>query len=207
MSPKMKYHYSKSCAARAILGVVTILAISGCSHYQVGFSLTNGGFKPKGQSIAIISGTKETQNVALANLVADSLRKKSRYQVTTPAQIAQLVQPYPMSIKGPYKSAYFHIDTDWDLGDRKRIVEVQRALDVDYLYVIWAPIALSSSGRTLVQVHAVAQLFERPNAKEVAKTSMVLFMGDEGNLYFKEGADEVARQLAEETNMAKTTKK
>lgn len=187
--------------------MLLVLATSGCTPYRVDFSLNDSDFKPRGKSIAVISGTKEEQNVVLANMVADSLRKKSRYQVITQAQISQAVPSYPQTIKGPYKSAYFHIDTDWDLGDRKKIADIQRALGVDYLYVMWAPMSVSSNGHAVVKVPAVAQLFEQPNTKEVAKTSIELLFGDDKNIYFKQGADEVARQLAEETKMAIAAKK
>lgn len=205
----MRYHLFKSrvVVVAVVLGLLAVLAGSGCSHYNVDFSLTDSKFKPKGTSIAIISGTKENQNVALAKLVSDSLRKKSRYQVASPAQISQAIEPYPQTIKGPYKSAYFAIDTDWELGDRQKIANIQRLLGVDYLYVIWAPITVSSNGSTEGVMHAVAQLFEQPNAKEVAQTSIGLLVGDEGNVYLKEGVEEITRLLAEETKMAIVAKK
>jgi hypothetical protein len=197
----------KSRAIHVVCGMLFVLAGSGCTSYRVDFSMNDSSFKTKGKSIAVISGTKEPQNVAIAKLVSDSLRKKSRYQVVSTSQISQAIDPYPQTIKGPYKSAYFYIDTDWDLGDRKKIHDIHRSLGVDYLYVIWAPIALSHNGQKIVTVHAVAQLFEQPNAKEVAKTSMQLLDGDDDNIYLKEGVEEIARQLAEETKMASATKK
>lgn len=203
----MRFHLFKSRALIVALGLLAILAGSGCSHYNVDFSLTDSKFKPKGSSIAIISGTKEPQNVALAKLVSDSLRKKSRYQVASPAQISQALGPYPQTIKGPYKSAYLAIDTDWELGDRQKIANMQRLLGVDYLYVIWAPITVSSNGSPEGRMPAVAQLFEQPNAKEVAQTSIGLLVGDEGNVYLKEGVEEITRLLAEETKMAIVAKK
>jgi len=203
----MRYHLFKSRALIVALGLLAIVASSGCSHYIVDFSLTESKFKPKGSSIAIISGTKEPQNVALAKLVSDSLRKKSRYQVASSVQISQAIAPYPQTIKGPYKSAYLAIDTDWELGDRQKIASIHRSLGVDYLYVIWAPITVSSHGGAIVSMPAVAQLFEQPNAKEVAQTSIGLFVGDEGNVYLKEGIEEIARLLAEETKMTIVTKK
>lgn len=205
MGCKMRDHLFKSRVAA--LGVLAVLAVSGCAHYSVDFSLTDRDFKAKGTSIAIISGTKEPQNVVLAKLIGDSLRKKSRYQVATPAQISRAMEPYPQAIKGPYKSAYFYLDTDWDLGDRQKIASIHRALGVDYLYVIWAPITVSSNGGAVSSMPAVAQLFERPNAKEVAQTTMGLFVGDEGDVFLKEGVEEIARQLAEETKMAIAPKK
>ncbi|HUX89741.1 MAG TPA: hypothetical protein VMV48_03525 [Gallionellaceae bacterium] len=197
----------RSRAIHVVFSMLVILTVSGCSSYRVDFSMNDSSFKAKGKSIAVISGTKEPQNVAIAKLVSDSLRKKSRYQVASATQVSQAIESYPQTIKGPYKSAYFYIDTDWSLGDRKKILDIQHSLGVDYLYVIWAPIALSHNGQKIVTVHAIAQLFEQPNAKEVAKTSMQLLDGDDDNIYLKEGVEEIARQLAEETKMASATKK
>jgi hypothetical protein len=201
----MKYFLFKSRVFSVALGLA-ILAISGCSLNSVDFSMTDSEFKPRGKSIAVISGTKEPQNVTLAKMVGDSLRKKSRYQVASVAQISQAINPYPQTIKGPYKSAYLYIDTDWDLGDREKISNMHRALGVDYLYVIWAPISVSNGG-SISSVPAVAQLFEKPNAKEVAQTTIDLLVGDDGNEYLKESVEELTRQLAEQTKMAKVTKK
>ncbi|MFA6902557.1 MAG: hypothetical protein WC236_05705 [Gallionellaceae bacterium] len=197
----------KSSVSRLAFGLLLVLATSACTPYKVDFSLNEREFKARGKSIAVISGTKEAQNVVIAKMVGDSLRKKSRYQVATEGQIAQAIASYPQAIKGPYKSAYFYIDTDWDLGDRKKIADIHRTLGVDYLYVIWAPMAVSHNGHAVSTVHAVAQLFDQPNAKEVAKTSIQLLVGDEKNVYLKEGVDEIARQLAEETRMSIAAKK
>lgn len=203
----MSYRTIELRAIRVALSAVALLIISGCSHYEVDFDLTDGSFRPKGKSIAVISGTKEQTNVVLAKLVSDSLRKKSRYQVASMAEINQAVASYPQTIKGPYKSAYFVIDTDWDMGDRNKIASIQRSLGVDYLYVIWAPIAVQHNGGEVLSVPAVAQLFERPNTNVVAQTTLVVLVGDENNVYLKEGVDEIARQLAENTHMASGAKK
>lgn len=191
----------------SVLSVLVLLLCSGCAHYSLDLNLTDSNFKSKGKSIAVISGTKEPQNVALAKLIGDSLKKSSRYQVASPAQISQAVATYPQTIKGPYKSAYLFIDTDWELGDRKKISDIQSRLGVDYLLVIWAPIAVYQQGGDIGHVPAVAQLFERPNTKEIAQMTLIVAVGDEGSLYLKEGVDEAARQLAEKTSMAIAAKK
>jgi hypothetical protein len=67
--------------------------------------------------------------------------------------------------------------------------------------------SVSHNGHAVSTVHAVAQLFDQPNAKEVANTSIQLLVGDEKNAYLKEGVDEIARQLAEETRMSIAAKK
>lgn len=203
----MHGQFFKSRFVNFIFFLFVIFTVSGCSHYRVDFNLKDSAFKAKGKSIAVISGTKEQYNVAIAKLVGESLRKNSRYQVASASQISQAIEPYPQTIKGPYKSAYFYIDTDWDLGDRRKIAEIHRSLGADYLYVIWAPIAVSQNGHNISTVHAVAQLFEQPGAKEVAQTSIQVFIGDEGNVLLKEGVEEISRQLAEETKMAIVTRK
>lgn len=183
------------------LGVALLLTGSGCAKYYVETSLTDRSFKPKGESIAVISGTKEAQNVYLASLVAISLRNMSRFQVMAPERVSKTLA-YPLTVRGPYRSAYLSLDTDWELSDRKKIAEIQRALGVDYLYVIWAPISVQHNHSDKVTVPGVAQLFEHPNAKEVAETELRIVVGGRGSPNVKEGVAEVARQLAERTHMA-----
>lgn len=207
MDTMLKSYFSFMKLLQLTVGALALLLLGGCSYYSVNFSLTNDNFKARGKSIAVISGTREQQNVEIASQVTDALRKKSRYQVLAQQQVAQSLPGYPQNIKGPYKSAYFQIDTDWELGDRKRIAEVQRALGVDYLYVIWAPIAISSNGSTVYRVPAVAQLFDQAGTKVVAQTEISLFWGGEASPYFKEGNNEIALQLAEKTGMANGAKK
>jgi hypothetical protein len=189
------------------VSVALLLAGSGCAKYYVETSLTDRSFRPKGESIAVISGTKEQQNVYLAALVADSLRSMSRFQVMAPEHVAKVLALYPLTVKGPYRSAYLSLDTDWGLSDRKKIAEIQRALGVDYLYVIWAPISVQHNHSDKVMVPGVAQLFEHPNAKEVAETELKIIVGGKDSPTVKEGVAEVARQLAERTHMAVVAQK
>jgi hypothetical protein len=192
---------------RYVAAFLAILSSGGCAHYSVDVRITDGNFKTKGTSIAIISGTKEPQNVTLAQMVSDSLRKKSRFQVASMAQISKSLEPYPQTIKGPYKSAYFYIDVEWDLADKQKIAAIQRSLGVDYLFIIWAPIRVSSNGNSVNNMPAVAQMFEPPNAKEVAKGVFNLFVGDEGSVFLKEGVEEISKQIVEETKMTPAAKK
>ncbi len=203
----MKQHWFKSRAVTVVLALLAIVSSSGCEHYYVSFNLDDEQFKPKGTSIAVISGTKEPQNVALAQMVGDSLRKKSRYHVASASQISGAIAPYPQTIKGPYKSAYFSLDVDWDMTDKQKIASIQRTLGVDYLYVIWAPIQVSTNGSEVRSMPAIAQLFEKPNSQEVAKTDLGFAVGDEGGAYLKEGVDALAQELAEQTKMAVGAKK
>lgn len=193
-------------SVRNLLGALLVaVASSACSTlpYDVDTNLTDSKFTPKGKSIAVISGLREPANVAVAELVGESLRKKSRFAVISQAQVARKVPGYPMRIKGPYKSAYMSILTDWDLGDRAKIAEIQRTLGVDYVYVIWTPIVGEWNDSKVTDIQAVAQLFEAPGAKVVAQSSIELMDGDKKDTktYLTQGVDEVARQLATKTHM------
>ena len=202
----MKSRLPRLAAARNALAVLLIAAAtSACSNlpYSVDTDLTDSKFAPKGKSIAVISGLREPANVEVAELVGESLRKKSHFAVMSQTQVAHKVRGYPMRIKGPYKSAYMSILTDWDLGDRARIAEIQRTLGVDYVYVIWAPIVGEWNGSKVADIQAVAQLFEAPDGKVVAQSSIELLAGDKKDTkdYLSRGVDEVARQLADKTHM------
>jgi len=186
--------------ARVALAALLALAASGCFN---AFNVLDSNFKPKGRSIAVLAGVPEEANVAVAALVADELRKQSRYQVVAHAQVAQSVKPYPQVIKGPYRSAYFAIDLDWGLTDKQKLTALQRSLGVDYLYVIWAPTAVSYGGSGSANLQLVGQLFEFPGAKEVGHGAFQLLLQKDNSNYLKQGAEKVARQLAEETGMLK----
>jgi hypothetical protein len=184
-------------ALRLAFAAVLALAASGCFNP---FYLLDSNFKPKGRSIAVIAGLPENASVAVAGLVAEELRKQSRYQVTPHAQVAQTVKPYPQLIKGPYRSAYFEIDVEWSLTDKQKLAAIQRSLGVDYLYVMWAPTAISSGGKAS-SLHLVAQLFEFPGAKEVGHGAFQLYIQKDDTTHLKKGAEKVAQQLAEKTGM------
>jgi len=184
-------------ALRVAVAAMLALAASGCFN---AFNVLDGNFKPKGRSIAVLAGVPEDASVAIAALVADELRKQSRYRVMSQAQIAEAVKPYPQMIKGPYRSAYFEVDVDWKLTDKQKLAALQRSLGVDYLYVMWAPTAVSSGGKG-ASLHLVAQLFEFPGAKEVGQGAFQLYFNKDDASYLKQGAEKVARQLAEKTGM------
>jgi hypothetical protein len=184
-------------ALRLACAAVLALVLGGCF---TSFQLVDGNFTPKGRSIAVLAGVPEEDNAAIAALVADELRKQSRYQVMSQAQIARALKPYPQLIKGPYRSAYFEVDVDWSLTDKQKLAAMQRSLGVDYVYVIWAPTATSSGGKS-TNLHLVAQLFEFPGAKEVGHGAFQFHIQKDDATNLKQGAEKVAHQLAEKTGM------
>jgi len=182
------------------LACVAALALALCGCFRA-FEMVDGSFTPKGRSIAVLAGLPEDGNAAIAALVADELRKQSRYQVMSQTQIAKALKPYPQQIKGPYRSAYFAIDVDWGLTDKPKLASIQRVLGVDYLYVMWAPTAVSSGSDRAVALQLVGQLFEFPGGKEIGHGVFQLHISKDDAKYVKRGAEEVARQLAERTGM------
>lgn len=182
------------------LACVAALALALCGCFRA-FDVVDGSFSPKGRSIAVLAGLPDDGNAAIAALVADELGKQSRYRVMSQAQIVKLLKPYPQQIKGPYRSAYFEIDVDWGRTDKQKLASIQRVLGVDYLYIMWAPTAVSTGSDRAANMQLVGQLFEFPGGKEVGHGVFQLLISKDDAKYVKRGAEQVARQLAEKTGM------
>jgi len=81
-------------------------------------------------------------------------------------EIIRRVPGYPMKIQGPYSAAYFGIDEDYTRTDVNRIKRIMSKLDVDYLYVLWAPSVVRSSHS--IQINIITQLFEFLSFRDIA---------------------------------------
>ena len=179
------------------------------------FSLVETDYRPKGKSIAVISGLDSDANAVVAERMTVALKKHTRFQVVSHKQVASTVPNYPQKIKGPYLFAYFEIDEDYGNTDRKKIQQIQQKLGVDYLYVIWAPTATTTQG-TIEQLHCIAQLFEGPSSKEVGRGKFAVTAGkvagcclvppptdkDRSNAV-EETTEYVAREIGEKLGMLK----
>ncbi len=143
----------------AVLVVLSLL-MAGCETFR----LVDQDYRPKGRSIAVVSGLESSGNSAVAERMTIALRKFTRLQVTPYKQVAGAVPP--QKIKGPYLYAYFEIEEDYGNTDVKKIQQIQRKLGVDYLYVVWAPTATVTNNK-IEQLHCIGQLFAGPSSKEV----------------------------------------
>lgn len=193
---------------RSILFIVLSLFVGACSA----FNLVDQNFRPKGKTLAVISGLNSDANLLTAQYMTDALRKNSRFQVVSQKQVAQSLPNYPQSIKGPYRSAYFEIEKDYSNTDMKKIRQIQQQLGVDYLYVMWTPTATVLNDK-IHTLHIIAQLFEGPSSREVGngifgatagKTDCCLVPkpGDEDKAKaIKDTTEYVAKQIAAKTGM------
>jgi hypothetical protein len=193
---------------------VSCLLLAGCIAT---FSLVDTGYRPKGKSIAVISGLDSDANVVVAERMTAAFKKHTRFQVVPHKQAASAIPNYPQKIKGPYLFAYFEIDEDYGNTDRKKIQQIQQKLEVDYLYVIWAPTATVTQG-TIEQLHCIAQLFEGPSSKEVGHGKFAATAGkvagcclvppptdtDRSNAV-DETTEYVAREIGEKLGMLKNS--
>ncbi len=196
---------------RNIIVLFLLLFINACFST---FNLVDQNFKPKGRTIAVISGLNNDPNMLAALHMTDALRKNSRFQVMPQKQVAQSLGSYPQNIKGPYKSSYFQIDTDYSSTDIKKVRQIQQQLGVDYLYVMWTPSATITNGK-FYTYNIVAQLFEGPSSKEVGNGAFGATAGktdcclvpkpndeDKANA-IKDTTEYVAKKIAEKTGMQK----
>lgn len=195
---------------RKIPVLVLLIFLTACST----FTTIDSNFKTKGRTLAVIAGLENEENVAVAHYMTEALRKNSRFQVISQKQVAQSLSNYPSKIQGPFKSAYFEIETDYGKSDVKKIRNIQQKLGVDYLYVVWTPSATVFNGK-IHQLHAVGQMFEAPNSREVGNgrfdatagrtdCCLVPAPGDQDKTNaIKDTTEYVAKEVAEKTGMQK----
>lgn len=195
--------------ARMFPLLAVLVVLGGCIST---FSPVDANFKVKGKTIAVVAGLDNEPNIATARNMAESLKKKTRFQVVPHSQVKQSLPNYPSNIQGPYKSSYFEIEVDYTKTDMKKIRSIQQQLGVDYLYVVWTPSATVYNEK-IHSLNAVAQLFE--NGREVGngrfnatagRTDCCLVAApdsrDKANA-IKDATDYVAREIGEKTGMAR----
>jgi hypothetical protein len=140
------------------------LILSGCLTSP--FRITVPEYIFKSDKIAVISGLDDKISAYLADELSKELTAKTTFNVMPSEEITKKVPGYPVKIQGPYSSAYFGIDEDYAATDKKRIKAIQSMLDVDYIYVLWAPSVVQHP--TTGRIHFITQLFEFPSSGEVA---------------------------------------
>ena len=187
-------------------GMVVSVALffSGCAT----FHLTQEPFQPKGKKLAVIAGLTNPSSLQAAQALADEVGKASQFQVLPQKHVAQTIPDYPQLVKGPYNSAYFEIDEDYDKTDVGRIKEIQKHLGVDYLYILWAPASVQSGGNGLFfknypLLHVVAQVFEFPGGKQIGRGKYMLRVNDDRKELLPDDLAHVAKEFAEKTRMSK----
>jgi hypothetical protein len=197
---------------RLAVSCLLIVTSGACSFAT--FRPVDPNFRPKGKTLAVVAGLDDEPTAFVAQAMTDAFRKNTRFQVMPQKQVAQAVPGYPQTIKGPYSSAYFQIETDYAHTDVKKVRDIQQRLGVDYLYVMWAPTATVVQGK-IQQLHIVAQLFEGPNSREVGNGMFAATAGRVGCCLaptpgekdrvqaVKDSTDYVAREIGEKTGMLK----
>lgn len=197
--------------------LVLLMSLAGCCIST--FTPIDSDFRPKGKTLAVVAALDNEENITIAYYMTEALRKNSRFHLVPQKQVAQTLG-YPIKIHGPFKSAFFEIETDYSKTDVKKIRAIQQKLAVDYLYVIWTPSATvfgsSDPGDAKIhQVHAVGQMFEGANSREVGNGRFDITAGhttcclasapkdeDKTNA-MKDTAEYVANEIAEKTGMQK----
>ncbi len=190
----------------SLTAMLSLLALYGCGHVNPSFEPTRGPIRVRGASLAVIAGLDNGETTLFASCLSNSLKERSVFRVIPQHELARLLPPYPSDIRGPYRSAYFDIEYDFEGTDRARLREIGRMLGVEYLYVVWIP-ATYRSGRSRNILEA-AQLFELPECREVGRSGMTIRVigtdsrgPSDGDIrdQLKSEADKMAREIAEET--------
>lgn len=186
--------------------IVTGLALllTACSTFQ----LLDGNFRPKGKSLAVLSGLSDETSVMTATFLTQSLEKSSNFKVLSQKQIAQTVPNYPLHIKGPYGPSYIEVDVDYTHTDRNKLADIQKRLAVDYLYVVWAVNAVryrssNTIGGDVAVLNVVAQFFEYPGGREVGRGFYRPRLDSAKAELMRKDLDAVAKEFARKTGMEK----
>lgn len=183
-----------------VVGVALLL--SGCAT----FHLTQKPFQPKGKRLAVIAGLTNPSSLQAAQALADTIGRASRFHVLSQKQV-QAIPNYPQLVKGPYNSAYFEINENYDKTDVGRVKEIQKHLGVDYLYVLWAPTSVQSGAKgwffkNYPLLHVVAQVFEFPGGKEIGRSKYMLRVDDDHKQLLHDDVLHIAEEFADKTRMS-----
>jgi len=194
------------------------LSITFLFSCTTGFKMIADKSNIKGHSLAVIAGLKNDETKLYAEFLTTKLQKESNFNVLSQDQIKKQLNIYPLAIKGPYsKFSVEEILEDYNNTDIEKIKEIQQKLNVDNIIVIWAPIHLvyKQKGATsdLYEIHAINQFFSFPGAKEVGRgkiktmyaTGLVIGakVPRNMNMAIQNGTDVLAKNIIEETGMAK----
>jgi hypothetical protein len=129
----------------------------------------------KGNTLAVISGINDEDNVFYADKLSQHIAKKSTFKVLTLSEIKSRWVDYPYNIRGPYNTAYFEIDPNYAKTDIERLKIIQKKLNVDNIYVVWTPTSrmLTGAGWTadVFETSLIGQFFSFPGPVEVGRSN------------------------------------
>ena len=158
---------------KTISFAIVILAC-GCS----GFHLVEKNFNSNGKTIAVVAGIDNEMNEQVAVSLTESLKNQTKFRTVPQSTVKKLIQNYPSKIKGPYKAAYLEIETDYDNTDTQKIKEIQNKLNVDFVYVIWAPLVVRQGAFNRIDI--ISQMYEGSSLKEVGRGEFYALSAAEG---------------------------
>ena len=152
-----------------------------------------------GKSIAIVAGTTTEISLAAARFITRSLTEKSLLTVLSQEKIAHALPKYPAVIKGPFTANYVAgFKEEYSRTDLAKVRMLQQTLEVDYLYVLWAP--STERGRGTVTHKFIAQLFQAPESSAVDNgTFESSATGDRSFVFFRNCMSILSIQFNEPT--------
>jgi hypothetical protein len=206
-------------AFRWLVRVVTLVgsfaALTGCAT-NVPFEFFQEGYKPKGRSLAVVSGGTDEAGIKFAEHLTTHLQQKSTLKVMSQAEVDRRVGKYPVNIKTAAPK-----DEDKPVwfapGEKAKVDAMHGALKTDYVLVVWVSglnrfTSTSSTGGTRVSYGAwlIGNLVEYSPGKAVGyadfgrskSQSCFLFGGSEGkdiDELLRGSAEDMAEELAERT--------
>jgi hypothetical protein len=191
------------------------LMATGCCATNVPFEFFQEAYRPRGGSIAVVSGSADETDIKFAEYVTRSLQEKSTLKVLSQPEVDRRVGKYPVNIKTAEPK-----DSDKPVwlapGEKAKVDAMHGALKTDYVLVVWIANLSRISSRNGVSYGAsiIGNLFEYSPGKAVGYSdygrsrsqSCFLFGGSEGkdiDALLKGSAEDLAEDLADRTKTAK----
>lgn len=202
------------CAALAVFAIT-----AGCAT-NVPFDYFQEGHKPKGASLAVISGSGDDADVRFAEHLTKKLQERSTLKVLSQAEVGRRSGRYPVKIKigqpkNPDKPVWYAA------GEKGKVDALHDAVKTDYLLVVWVTnlnryITQNNMGATSVSYGAsfIGNLLEYSPGKAVGYTdfgrsrgqSCCLFGVSEGqdiDALLEGSAEDMAAEFAGRTKTEK----
>lgn len=197
-----------------LLFLAVLVLTTGCAT-NVPFDFFQDGYKPRGNSIAVVSGGNDETEVKFAEYVTKSLQEKSTLKVLSQSEVDRRVGKYPVNIKTaePKDSG----KPVWlAQGEKAKIDAMHGALKTDYVLVVWVTGLSRYTSRNSVSYGAsfIGNLIEYSPGKAVGYSdfgrsrsqSCFLFGGSEGkdiDALLRGSAEDLAEDLSDRTKTAK----
>lgn len=170
------------------LFIICIIALlfSGCSPFKKGiyYDSMNKNYKhTPGKKMAVISGGSHDGDQILAETITEKLSKSGKFKMMNQTDIAKILPKYPLNFHAIDFKITEKNDEDsityTSESSKSRFKDIQRALKVDYLFVVWSEglavktvFSSQTGSSTTMYASALGRMMEYPSGDLVGYSGL-----------------------------------